>query len=75
MPKELPHKAVVARKELLLALQRVAQFSEEKSNGVRVRLGKNELKLVSSNAGIGESEDLLPTNYTGEQKTIAFNSQ
>jgi DNA polymerase III subunit beta len=75
LPKSHPHKAVVSREELLLALQRVAQFSDENSNCVRVRLGKNEFKLASSNAATGESEDVLRTDYTGDQKTIAFNSQ
>src|SRR2546423_10688840 len=59
----------------VLALQRVAQFSDERSNCVRVRLAKNEFRLASSNADTGESEDVLQTSYTGEQKAIAFNSQ
>ena len=75
MPQNQPHKASVSREELLLALQRVAQFSDEKSNCVRVRLGKKEFKLASSNAETGESEDVLETDYAGDQKAIAFNSQ
>jgi len=75
LPRNHPHKAVVSRQELLIALQRVAQFSDEKSNCVRVRLAKNEFKLTSSDAATGESEDVLQTNYAGDQKTVAFNSQ
>ncbi|MCU1302003.1 MAG: polymerase beta subunit [Candidatus Sulfotelmatobacter sp.] len=75
LPQAHPNNAVVLRQELLLALQRVAQFSDEKSNCIRVRLSKNEFKLSSSNVDTGESEDALKTSYTGEPKTIAFNSQ
>jgi DNA polymerase-3 subunit beta len=75
MPKDLSHKATVSREELLLALQRVAQFADEKSNGVRVRIAKKEFKLASSNGATGESEDVLETDYASEEKVIAFNSQ
>lgn len=75
LPQPLPHKAVVSRQELLLALQRVAQFSDEKSNCVRIRLSANEFKLASSSAETGEAEDILPTTFAGEPKTISFNSQ
>jgi DNA polymerase-3 subunit beta len=75
LPQAYPNNAVVLRQELLLALHRVAQFSDEKSNCVRVWLSKNEFKLSSSNAGAGESKDALTTSYSGEPKAIAFNSQ
>jgi DNA polymerase III subunit beta len=75
LPQGLPYKAVLSRQELLLALQRVAQFSDLKSNCVRVSLEKNEFRLASSSAEIGEAEDVLPATYTGEHKSIAFNSQ
>lgn len=75
LPKSHPHNAGVSRAELLLALQRVGQFADEKWNGVRIRLSKNEFKLISSNAETGESEDVLPTTYAGEPQAIAFRSQ
>lgn len=75
LPKEHPNQIVVSRNELQVALQRVGQFSDERSNCVRVKLGKNECKLTSSNPESGESEDVLTTTYGGEAKIMAFNSQ
>lgn len=75
LPKGFPNAVVVSHGELLIALQRVGQFSDERSNCVRIKLAKNEFKLASSNAETGESEDVLSTTYAGEPKTLAFNSQ
>lgn len=74
LPQGHPHKTILSRQELLFALQRVAQFSDERSNCVRIRCEKNELRLASSSAEIGEAEDVLSATYSGEPKTIAFNS-
>lgn len=75
LPQGHPHKTILSRQELLFALQRVAQFSDGKSNCVRIRCEKNEFRLASSNSEIGEAEDVLSTTYAGEPKIIAFNSQ
>lgn len=75
LPQSHPHRTVLSRQELLLALQRVAQFSDGKSNCVRIRWEKNEFRLASSNSEIGEAEDVLSATYAGDPKTIAFNSQ
>jgi DNA polymerase III subunit beta len=75
MPQSYPHKTVLSRQELLLALQRVAQFADERSNSVRIRIANNEFRLSSSNSEIGEAEDILPATYTGEAVTVGFNSQ
>jgi DNA polymerase-3 subunit beta len=52
----------------------VAQFADERSGAIRMRLEKNELKISSSSTEAGESEDSLDTNYTGDALTIGFNS-
>jgi len=75
LPKGEASKALVSRQELLLSLQRVSQFADSRSNAVRLRFEQNELRLSSSNSEIGESEDVLQTNYAGAPKTTGFNSQ
>ena len=57
------------------AIQRVAQFADERSNAIRMKVDKNELKVSSSNTETGESEDSLETSYTGDAMVIGFNSQ
>jgi DNA polymerase-3 subunit beta len=61
--------------ELSAAIQRVAQFADERSNAIRIRVEKNELKVSSSNTETGESEDSIETAYTGDPMMIGFNSQ
>ena len=56
------------------AIQRVAQFSDERSRAVRLRLEKGELKLSASSTETGESEDSLETPYNGDGLTIGFNA-
>jgi hypothetical protein len=45
---------------------RVAQFADERSNAIRLRLEKNELKLSSSTVEAGESEDVLQVRFNGD---------
>jgi DNA polymerase-3 subunit beta len=56
------------------AIQRVAQFSDERSRAVRLRLEKGELKLSASSTETGESEDSIETPYNGDTLTIGFNA-
>ena len=48
------------------AIQRVAQFADERSRAVRMRLEKGELKLSASSTETGESEDSIETAYNGD---------
>lgn len=75
LPRDNRRTAVLPKDELFTALQRVAQFSDERSNSVRIRLAKHEFTISSSNTETGESEDVVQTSYAGESARMAFNSQ
>jgi DNA polymerase III subunit beta len=75
LPRDYGNRVVLQREEFSLAIRRVAQFSDERSNAVRIRLGKDELKVSSSSVEIGESEDTIQTTYSGDPTLIGFNSQ
>ncbi len=71
-----PGKAVVVHGgDLNTAIQRVAQFADERSRAIRMKLEKNELKISSSSTDAGESEDSIETAYTADPLTIGFNSE
>ena len=74
LPKEHPHFISLDRDELRGAIERVAQFSDERSRAVRVRFVSGELQIHSSLSETGESEEMLPTDYTGETVQIGFNA-
>ncbi len=75
LPKDNSKSVVVLCDEISGAIQRVAQFADERSGAIRLRVDKNELKVSSSSTEAGESEDSIETNYQGEALTIGFNSQ
>jgi len=75
LPKDNNKSIVVNCEELTGAIQRVAQFADERSRAVRVRIDQGELKISASSTETGESEDSLETNYNGETITIGFNAQ
>ena len=75
LPRENNKFVTVHCDELSAAIQRVAQFADERSNAIRMRVEKNELKVSSSNTETGESEDSIETVYTGDPMVIGFNSQ
>jgi DNA polymerase-3 subunit beta len=75
LPKESPHSVELPREELKAALERVAQFSDERSRAVRVQLLPGELKVHSSISETGESEESIPTEYGGAAVEIGFNAQ
>ena len=47
----------------MASIQRVAQFADERSGAIKIRLEQNELKLSSSSTDSGESEDTIETPY------------
>lgn len=76
LPKEHPHTLVIQRDELKAALERVAQFADERSRAVRVQiLASGELKVHSSISETGESEETIPVEYRGTDVEIGFNAQ
>ena len=74
MPRDNTKFAVVRSSELSSAIQRVAQFADERSGAIRMRLEANELKVSANSTESGESEDTIDTPYSGDSITVGFNS-
>jgi DNA polymerase-3 subunit beta len=75
LPKDNSKSILLHGEELGQAISRVAQFADERSRAVRLRLEKGELKLSASSTETGESEDSIEIDYNGETLTIGFNAQ
>jgi DNA polymerase-3 subunit beta len=75
LPKEITKSISVPGEDLGAAISRVAQFADERSHAVRLRLEKDELKLSASSTDSGESEDSIEIAYSGDPMTIGFNAQ
>ena len=75
LPKDNSKSVSVDAEELSAAISRVAQFADERSRAVRLKLDKGEMKLSASSSETGESEDSIEISYNGESLTIGFNAQ
>jgi len=75
LPREQPHQMVLAREELRSTVERVSQFSDERTRAVKLKLTKGELVVHSSLLETGESEETISTVYDGPDLEIGFNAQ
>jgi DNA polymerase-3 subunit beta len=75
LPKEHPHSVRLGRDDLRAAIERVSQFSDERSRAIRVRMAEGEIRIHSSLSETGESEESLTADYDGEPVEIGFNAQ
>ena len=75
MPREYPGSLSVPAVEFSQGLQRVAQFADERSSSVRLKVNKQQLRLSSSSPETGESEETLDATYVGDPAVIAFNAR
>src|ERR1700678_1800099 len=75
LPKDNNKSITVHGEELTAAISRVAQFADERSRAVRLKLEKGEVKISASSTEAGESEDSLEIDYNGDLIQIGFNAQ
>lgn len=75
LPKDHPNAVILNREEFRGAIERVAQFSDERSRAIRVQVAKGEVKVHSSVSETGESEESIPVSYDGAAVEIGFNAQ
>lgn len=74
LPKDHPHTVILDREELRKSIERVSQFSDERSRAVRLRVEEGGLQIHSSLSETGESEETLEADYEGSPVEIGFNA-
>lgn len=75
LPKENVHHATLNKDEIRSAIERVSQFADERSKAIRVQFTAGEIRVFSSSAETGESEESVPAEYQGPDLEIGFNAQ
>jgi DNA polymerase-3 subunit beta len=75
VPKGHPCRLAVSRALLAAAMRRVSVLSEERTKPVKLLLSPGSLKLSASNPELGEAEESLAVDYSGEELAIGFNSR
>jgi DNA polymerase-3 subunit beta len=74
LPKTQTHQVVLGRDEMKSTIQRVSQFSEERSRAIRLQFAEAEMKVFSSLSDTGESEETIAIDYNGPATDIGFNA-
>jgi DNA polymerase-3 subunit beta len=75
LPKDHNLIAKLQKDEIRAAIERVAQFADERSRAIRVQFTKGEVKIFSSSIEMGESEETVNSEYDGPELEIGFNAQ
>ncbi len=65
---------VVGRNELMSATKRVSLLADSKTRKIKMHLTKEGLKLTASTPDLGEAEEEVPAEYTGEDLVIGYNA-
>ncbi len=74
LPADNSHIATLDKAEVKAAIERVAQFADERSKAIRVQFAEGEVRVFSSSVETGESEESVPTEYHGPELEIGFNA-
>jgi DNA polymerase-3 subunit beta len=75
LPQDNTNIATLTKDEIKGAIERVAQFADERSRAIRVQFTAGEVKVFSSALETGESEESVPSQYAGPDLEIGFNAQ
>ena len=74
LPRDNTKFVIVRSEDLMSSIQRVAQFADERSGAIKIRLEQNELKLSAQSTDAGESEDIIETPYNYDPLVDGFNT-
>jgi DNA polymerase-3 subunit beta len=74
LPADNTHIATLDKGEIKSAIERVAQFADERSRAIRVQFAEGEIRVFSSSVETGESEESVPSEYHGPELEIGFNA-
>jgi DNA polymerase-3 subunit beta len=74
LPRDNTKFVIVRSEDLMASIQRVAQFADERSGAIKLRLEQNELKISAQSTDAGESEDIIETPYNYDPIVVGFNS-
>jgi DNA polymerase-3 subunit beta len=65
----------VISSDFVQAIERVITVSLDKKEGVKLILGKNNIKFSVNSTNSGEGNEVIKSNFTGDEMTVSFNSK
>jgi DNA polymerase-3 subunit beta len=65
----------VASSDFVLAIERVITVSLDRKEGVKLSIGKDNIKFSVNSTNSGEGNEVIKSNFTGEEMIVSFNSK
>jgi DNA polymerase-3 subunit beta len=65
----------VASSDFVQAIERVITVSLDRKEGVKLNLEKNNIKFSVISTNSGEGNEVIKSNFTGEDMTVSFNAK
>ncbi|MBT4760194.1 MAG: DNA polymerase III subunit beta [Bdellovibrionaceae bacterium] len=75
IPQNLNENIKIEKEKLMSILKRVSLLSNQKSKGVTLNINKGKLEITSYNPELGDAQEEIPVNYSGDPIKIGFNAK
>lgn len=75
IPAKTTNRFHIDRNAVLNAVKRIKILSNEKTNGVKLNIQKNELVISTNHPALGQASENLPISYDGKPTEIGFNAK
>jgi DNA polymerase-3 subunit beta len=75
IPSKTTNRFHIDRNAILNAVKRIKILSNEKTNGVKLNIQKNELVISTNHPALGQATETLPIVYDGKATEIGFNAK
>ncbi len=75
LPKEIGLRFSVPNEDLVRAVRRVSLLSAERTRAIKLELADGKLSISSSSPELGEAQEELDVDYSGEDLAIGFNAK
>ena len=75
IPSKTVNTMVLERNSLYDAVKRIRILSNEKTNGIKAILTKNQLTIAANHPSLGHATEVIPAQYEGDDIEIGFNAK
>lgn len=75
IPKKFECEFVANKSEFIEALKIASIFARESSNNIKLAVGKDEITLKATSAGVGQAEAKLKAQISGSMIEVSFNGK
>jgi len=75
VPKDNDKSLTVISSDFIQAIERVITVSLDRKEGIKLTLGKDNIKFSVNSTNSGEGNEIVKSNFTGEELTVSFNSK